>query len=88
MIKEALGRGGEVGLCAFCRKPKANSHEDEIKWLMKLVDADNGDAVHALASLYFNGLKGMPQDTTKANELMLKAGELGCHEAYFNLGNA
>ena len=88
MFKEALGRGGELGMCAFCRKPKPNSVEDEIKWLMKLVDADNGDAVHALASLYFNGLKGMPQDTTKANELILRAGELGCVDAYFNLGLA
>ena len=27
------------------------------------------------------------QDWAKANELWLKAGELGCAEAYFNLGN-
>ena len=30
----------------------------------------------------------MPQDYEKANELLLKAGELGCHEAYHNLGNS
>ena len=29
----------------------------------------------------------MPQDWAKANELYLKAGELGSAEAYFNLGN-
>ena len=28
----------------------------------------------------------MPQDWAKANELLLKAGELGCAEAYFRLG--
>ena len=30
---------------------------------------------------------GMPQDRAKANELYLKAGELGCAEAYYNLGH-
>ena len=30
----------------------------------------------------------MPQDTVKANELLLKAGELGCALAYYNLGNS
>ena len=28
----------------------------------------------------------MPQDMTKVNELLLRAGELGCAEAYCNLG--
>jgi len=28
----------------------------------------------------------MPQDRQKANELNLKAGELGCTDAYYNLG--
>ena len=30
---------------------------------------------------------GLPQDWAKANELLLNAGELGCVEAYYNLGN-
>ena len=30
----------------------------------------------------------VPQDWSKANELYLKAGELGCADAYFNLGNS
>ena len=30
----------------------------------------------------------MPQNRAKANELYQKAGELGCAEACFNLGNA
>ena len=34
------------------------------------------------------GKHGYIQDRAKANELLLKAGELGCTEAYFNLGNA
>ena len=31
---------------------------------------------------------GLPRDQAKANELWLKAGELGCDVAYHNLGNA
>ena len=30
----------------------------------------------------------MPRDGAKASELYLKAGEIGCAKAYFNLGNA
>ena len=36
--------------------------------------------------IYARGDMGMPQDVTKANELFLKAGELGCAEAYSRLG--
>ena len=31
---------------------------------------------------------GLPQDFAKANELYPRAGELGCHEGYYNLGVA
>ena len=31
---------------------------------------------------------GIPQDFEKAGELLLRAGELGCSEAYLNLGNS
>ena len=34
------------------------------------------------------GSTGMPQDSAKANELWLRAGELGCAAAYSNLGNS
>ena len=35
-----------------------------------------------------HGIFGMPQDRAKTNELYLKAGELGCAVAYYNLGSA
>ena len=82
---EALGRG-KIGLCAFCREPTPSSDEDEIKRLKKLMDADNSHGYHQLAGYYDRGDTGMPQDMVKANELLLRAGELGCAEAYFNLG--
>ena len=44
---------------------------------------------YMLAGYYIAGTMGMPQDMAKANELYLKAGELGlcrCSAAYGNLG--
>ena len=88
MVEEARGRGGEIGLCAFCRTPPATSDEDSIKRIRKHVEADNADALDILADDYERGIMGMPQDFAKANELRLRAGELGCHEAYLNLASS
>ena len=44
------------------------------------MEADNADAFNIL------GIMGMPQDFAKANELRLRAGELGSAEGYCNLG--
>ena len=46
----------------------------------------NAEAYYALGGCYRIGTIGLPQDHTKANELYLKGGELGCAGAYFNLG--
>ena len=46
----------------------------------------NSEAFNHLAVFYAEGINGMPQDRQKANELYLKAGELGCADGYFNLG--
>ena len=50
------------------------------------MEADNADAFHNLAGYYADGDMGMPQDFAKANELLFKAGELGCAEGYCKLG--
>ena len=75
-------------LCAFCRTPYASSDEENIKRTKKLMDKGNGMAFYMLAGYYDQGLNGLAQDIEKANELWLKAGELGCAEAYFNLGDS
>ena len=85
MIEEAHGRG-KIGLCAFCRNPASSPGEESIKRIKKLMEADNAYAFHQLAVYYDNGDHGMPQNIEKANELYLKAGELGCATAYLNLG--
>ena len=86
-MREARGRG-KIDLCAFCRKPYPSSEEDEVKQIKKLMEADNAHSFYSLAKCYANGEMGLPQDVAKANELYLKAGELGCHEAYHNLGHS
>jgi len=75
-------------LCAFCRTPEANSDEENIKRLKKLMDKGNGEAFNMLAQQYAHGTHGMPQDRQKACQLWRKAGELGCTKAYYNLGVA
>ena len=82
MTKEAR----EIGLCAFCRAPPARSDAERVKQIKKLMDANNAYAFYNFAGWYARGIMGMPQDIEKSNELLLKAGELGCAEAYCNLG--
>jgi len=76
-------------LCPFCRMPPASSDEYvvHINSLKNLMDKGNGDAFNHLAGCYADGMMGLIQDYGKANKLYLKAGELGCAQAYYNLGN-
>ena len=75
-------------LCAFCRTPFAKSDKEEVLRLKELMEKGNAGAFNQLASYYAYETYGLPQDQAKANELYLKAGELGCAGAYFNLGCA
>ena len=75
-------------LCAFCRTPPVTSDEEHIRRVKKLMEKRNAGAFNHLAGCYSQGIVGLPQDYQKANELCLKAGELGCAVAYYNLGNS
>ena len=77
-----------ANLCAFCRTPYAESFEEEVARTKKLIKKGNAYAFYMLAGCYAHGRISMPPNLAKANELYLKAGELGCADAYFNLGNA
>ena len=79
---------GGANVCAFCRTPPPSSDEDEIKRVKSLMDKGNAEACFLLAGYYVNGSRGLTRDYQKANELHLKAGELGCAGAYFNLGDS
>ena len=88
MREEARQRGGESGLCAFCRTPAATSDEEENERIKKMAESGNAEAIYNIGNYHFEGAFGFPLDLAKANELYLRAGELGCAEAYFNLGNS
>jgi len=77
-------------LCAFCRMPPPISDEEDMKWKRKLMDNGNGEAFHMFAGYYTQGSNGLSRDYQKANELFLKVkgGELGCANAYYNLGQS
>ena len=52
------------------------------------MEKGNARAFYMHGGHYAHRTRGVPQDMAKANELWLKAGELGCAEAYHNLGNS
>ena len=82
--------GKNMKLCPFCKAPPGRSPEEEVERLKKLMDKGNPSAYNNLGGCYERGILGLPQDRAKANELYLKAGEVGvgCAEAYYNLGNS
>ena len=91
MMKEEVRKekkNEELGMCAFCRTLRPSSDEEEVKQYKNLMEKGNAMACKQLACYYANGTMGMRQDWVKANELWLKAGELGCAQAYFNLGSS
>ena len=75
----------EINACAFCRRPAATD-EENIERIKSLMENCNATAFDVQAGHYANGSHGLQQDWAKANELWLKAGELGCAEAYSKLG--
>ena len=86
MYAMKMSEGKDV--CAFCRTPPASSNKEGVNRLKKLMESNNAEAYHLLAGAYDKGEMGLPQDRRKANELNLKAGELGCATGYYNLGNS
>ena len=78
--------GKNMMLCPFCKTPNEISGDEEVKRLTKLMEMGNADAFGQLGLYYHRGSCGLRQDMAKANELWLKAGQLGCAQAYHNLG--
>ena len=80
--------GKNMDLCAFCRTPKKKSNDEELQRVNQLIEKGNAYAYFILGGYYDQGNCGLPQDRAMANELFLKAGELGCAGAYYNLGGS
>ena len=89
-VKEDISSGKrkeEIATCPFCRKPDARTEEERNLRLKKIMEKGNATALHIVASLYNEGRRDFCRNLTKAIELYLKSGELGCADAYCSLGN-
>jgi hypothetical protein len=73
-------------LCPFCKTPPPWTEAENVERIKKLMEKGNANAFFTLAGCYSKGISGVPQNWAKANELLLKAGELGSAEAYNDLG--
>ena len=83
---DKMEESGVGNLCPFCRTPCPTSDEEVVRRTERLMEKGNAGAFCQLAGFYSGGIDGFPQNMAKANELYLKAGELGCAQAYHNLG--
>ena len=73
--------------CPFCNSDQdGKAVEDAIKEIRKRVEANDVGAICLLADSYCLGINGFQQDQTKANELYIRAADLGCSEAHNKLG--
>jgi len=83
-----------VDKCPFCRKIQVSTNKEHNKRMKSLIDNGNAEAHYILAGYYNSGVLGHNgendgrRDLAKANELFLKAGELGCDAAYLALGDS
>jgi len=73
--------------CAFCRTPLPGD-EEAVNMHKKRIAAGDAGAMFTLGYHYDEGTLGLTQDRTKALELRHQAGELGCADAYYNIGYA
>ena len=81
-------RDNGVGLCPFCRTPTTYSEKELMKWTKKRVEVGDANAIFTLGCNFAEGSLGLPRNYAKALELYNWAGELGCADAYNNIGNA
>jgi len=84
----AVEKRDKVRKCPFCRIPVPQTDKKVIERLRKRVEAGDADATYNQGCCYYNGGYGLTTDYTKAFELFVQAGELGCTTAYSHLGHA
>ena len=72
--------------CPFCRTPTPKSTEESIEREKKRAEANDAVAIFNQGNYYRDGRNGYPQDADKAFEFYHRAAELGCSEAYCNIG--
>ena len=78
---------GAFGACAFCRVPVPETDEEIVDRLKRGVKRNDARSMLQLGGSYRDGCNGLQKDLTRAMELYLEAGKLGCADAYHSAGN-
>jgi len=78
----------ETDTCPFCRGPSIYSNKEAVKRCKKRMEAGDAEAFLMLGCDYDDGVMGLPQDSKKAGELWIRAGELGHSMAHYNVASA
>ena len=76
----------DVSLCAFCRTPAPSTDKDTFDRLNRGMKRNDPRSFNIAAIHHMEGHCGREKDVAKAMALFLRGGELGCYEAYHNLG--
>jgi TPR repeat protein len=79
---------GKLIKCPFCRTPGAYTAKDSNERIKKRIELGDAFSTFQLADCYDGGTNGFAQDFDKSFELYLRAGELGCADAYCSVGCA
>ena len=87
-VYDNQGNKIDDGKCPFCRTRWPKSNKEIVKRLMKRVEMNDLFAIHDLGNHYRDGMRGFPQDYTKALECWHRAAELGYSKAYNSIGIA
>ena len=87
-VYDNQGNKIDDGKCAFCRSQWSKSNQEIVKRLMKRVEMNDPFAIHDLGNHYRDGMRGFPQDYTKALKYWHQAAELGFAKANNSIGIA
>ena len=86
---EAAAAASEKDKCPFCRSLAHESDEEGIQRLKRRIKVnEDAEAMCLLGGYFQTGENWLPQDSSKAMELLHKAVKLGNHDAHYNLGVA
>lgn len=72
----------EVRMAVYSRSQ--GNHERALKWILPAIEHDQPEATYILGLMYYDG-EGVPQDRTKAEELIREAAQRGIAAAIISL---
>jgi TPR repeat protein len=79
-------KSGNTRKCPFCNADRLSTDEEDVEELTKRVAVNDAASIFLLAHHYYDGLRGLQQDQTRARELYARAVDLGYSKAHNQLG--